>query len=153
MESLEPLIKQHPFFVGLETNDAHFIVGCASNEVFEAGDEIFREGEPADRFYLIREGKVALENLAPDQPSFVFQTLAAGEVLGWSWLVPPYRWCFNARAVEVTRAITLNAECLRTKCDEEPRLGYELLKRFASAMTKRLQATRMQLLDVYGTQQ
>jgi CRP-like cAMP-binding protein len=153
MESLEPLIVRHPFFVDLATNDAHLLVGCASNVVFKAGEEIFREGEPADSFYLIREGKVALENLSPDQPSFVFQTLGAGEVLGLSWLVPPYRWCFNARAVELTRAVALDGKCLRAKCSEDPRLGYELLTRFARAITARLQATRMQLLDVYGTKQ
>ena len=153
MESLEPLIAKHPFFADLETNDVHLLVGCASNVVFKKGEEIFREGQPADSFYLIRQGKVALENTAPDQRSFVFQTLGAGEVLGWSWLVPPYRWCFNARTVELTRAVALDGKCLRRKCADDPRLGYELLTRFACAMTARLQATRMQLLDVYGTKQ
>jgi CRP-like cAMP-binding protein len=76
--------------------------------------------------------------------------LAAGEVLGWSWLIPPYHWKFDARAIEQTRALALDGKCLRTKCEEDHDLGYELLKRFAQIMEERLQATRLQLLDVYG---
>ena len=118
--------------------------------VFETGNYIFREGENADNFYLIREGKVALETNVPGQGAVTVQTLSKGEVLGWSWLVPPFRWSFDARAIEPTRAIALDGKCLRDKCEADPRLGFELLKRFAGVIVSRLQAARMQTLDIYG---
>ena len=151
METLEPILAEHPFFRELARPDLHLLVGCASNVVFEAGSYIFREGGNADSFYLIRQGKVALETVTPERRSVIIQTVGEGEVLGWSWLVPPYHWSFDAQAVELTRAVALDGKCLRTKCDKHPRLGYELLKGFSCIMAERLQAARMQMLDVYGT--
>lgn len=150
MRTLEPIMAEHPFFCGLPDADRQLLVGCASNVVFPADDVIFREGEEADRFFLIRHGKVALEVYVPGHGAMTLQTLGEGEVLGWSWLVPPYRWRFDARAVELTRAIALDGLCLRQKCEEDPRLGYELLKRVAHVLSERLHATRLQLMDVYG---
>lgn len=150
MRTLETILAEHPFFAGLEPRYVQIIAGCASNVAFEEGQIIFREGEEANRFYLIRQGRVALEVHAAGVGTLTIQTLDAGDILGWSWLVPPYRWHFDARAVEPTRAIALDGECLRRKCDEDHDLGYELLKRFAEIITQRLQATRLQLLDVYN---
>lgn len=152
MRTLETVLAEHPFFAGLEQRYLQIIVGCATNVVFEKGQIIFREGEEANRFYLIRQGRVALEVHAAGIGTLTIQTLDAGDILGWSWLVPPYRWHFDARAVELTRAIALDGECLRRKCEEDHDLGYELLKRFAEIITQRLQATRLQLLDVYGAE-
>jgi CRP-like cAMP-binding protein len=118
---------------------------------FNAGETIFREGEDADKFYLIRQGKVALETAVPQRGSVIIQTLGEGEVLGWSWLVAPYRWRFDARATELTRAIALDGKCLRGRSEEDHDLGYELMKRAAQIMEQRLQAARLQLLDVYGS--
>lgn len=98
----------------------------------------------------IRHGKVALEIVAPGQAPIVVATLGAGEIVGASWLVPPYRWNFDARAVELTRAIGMDARCLRDKCEADHDLGYALMKRFLPIFVKRLDATRLQLLDVYG---
>jgi CRP-like cAMP-binding protein len=117
---------------------------------FDAGEVIFREGEEANKFYLIRQGKVAVEMFAPSRGPIILQTLGEGEVLGWSWLVAPYRWRFDGRAVELTRAIALDGECLRGKCEEDHNLGYELMKRVSLVMEKLVQATRLQLADVYG---
>ena len=149
-ESLERILGEHPFFSGLEEPYLQLFVDCASNVRFNAGETIFREGEDADKFYLIRQGKVALETSAPQRGSVIIQTLGEGEVLGWSWLVAPYRWRFLARATELTRAIALDGKCLRGKCEEDHDLGYELMKRFALVIAERLEATRFQLLDVYG---
>lgn len=150
MRTLETILAEHPFFAGLEPRYVQIIAGCASNVAFGEGHIIFREGEEANRFYLIREGRVALEVHAAGVGTITIQTLDAGDILGWSWLVPPYRWHFDARAIEPTRAIALDGECLRRKCDEDHDMGYELLKRFAEIITQRLQATRLQLLDVYA---
>jgi CRP-like cAMP-binding protein len=149
VETLEPLLTEHPFFRDLPPSDIQFLVGCAKNVRFEAGQVIFREGEDAGQFYLIRDGRVALEVFTPRGPAPI-QTISAGDALGWSWLVPPHKWRFDARAIETTRAFALDGKCLREKCDQDPRLGYELLKRIAAIIAERLHATRLQMLDVYG---
>jgi CRP/FNR family cyclic AMP-dependent transcriptional regulator len=150
METLERILAEHPFFKGLEEPYLQLLIGCASNVRFNAGEVIFREGEEANRFYLIRQGKVAVETFAPGRGPIIIQTLGEGELVGWSWLIAPYRWRFDGRAVELTRAIALDGECLRGKCEEDHNLGYELMKRVAGVMERRLEATRLQLLDVYG---
>jgi CRP-like cAMP-binding protein len=150
VETLEPIIAQHPFLQGLEPQYLGLIVGCASNVRFKSGQFLFREGEEANQFYMVREGKVALQISTARQP-IIIQTVDKGEVLGWSWLVPPYRWRFDARALELTRAIALDGRCLRRKSEEDHNFGYELLRRFSTIIVERLEATRLQLLDVYGT--
>ncbi|NOT57572.1 MAG: cyclic nucleotide-binding domain-containing protein [Deltaproteobacteria bacterium] len=153
METLEPILAAHPFFRDLDPRHLQLIVSCAANVRFEAGQFIFREGEDANHFYLLRHGTVSVEVFVPQRGALTIQTLREGDVLGWSWLLPPYRWHFDARAVSLTRALALDGKCLRAKCEDDHDLGYELFKRFARLMTERLQATRLQLLDVYGGHQ
>ena len=150
MKSLEPILANHPFFKGFGQHYMQLITGCASNVRFPAGHNIFREGEPASSFYIIRRGKVALEVVDAQRGSMVIQTIEDGDVLGWSWLFPPYRWHFNARTVEETRAIALDGVCLREKGESDHDFGYELVKRVALIMMDRLQATRLQALDIYN---
>lgn len=150
METLERIIAGHPFFVDLDPKYTELMVGCASNVKFKRGDFIFREGDPANTFYLLREGKVAVETIAPQHGPITVATLEAGEILGWSWLLAPYRWKHQARAQDNVRAIALDGKCLRGKCEENHDLGYEILKRFARIIEERLEATRLQLLDVYA---
>ena|SRR5581483_778940 len=149
MESLNVLIGQHPFFNGMEMRHLMFLSGCASNVRFEPEEFVFREGEEANRCYLLRQGKVTLEIDAPPRGPIVIQTLGEGDVLGWSQLFPPYRWVFTARAIELTRAIALDAKCLREISEADHDFGYELLKRFSRIIQKRLQATRLQLVSIY----
>lgn len=150
METLERIIAEHPFFAGLDPQYTKLLVGCASNVRFDAGIYIFQEGEEANEFFLIRHGRVALEIFAPQRKPMIVETLGEGEILGWSWLLPPYHWKLHARAVEQTRAIALDGKCLRTKCEENHDLGYELLKRFAKIIERRLEMTRLQVMDVYA---
>jgi len=149
METLERVLAEHPFLRELAKPHLQVLAECASRVRFKAGEVIFREGEPANLFYLIRHGKVAVETFAPNRGPIVIQTLGEGEILGWSWLIEPYRWRFDARAVELTRAIALDGECLRGRCEEDREFGYEIIKRIAHVIERRLQATRLQLLDVY----
>jgi CRP-like cAMP-binding protein len=151
MEGLERIIKEHPFFHGMPEEFSDLVTGCAKNARFAAGQYLFHEGEPADWFYLIRHGGVALEISAPGRGTVTFQTVPPGEVVGVSWLIPPYRWTYDARATGVTRAIAVNASCLRQKSEADHDLGYEMMKRFMPVLIQRLQATRLQILDVYGT--
>ena len=150
METLERIIADHPFFAGLDQQYLDLLTGCASNQRFEAGTYIFREGGEANEFFLIRSGKVAIEMPGTNHPPILVGTYGEGEVLGWSWLLPPYEWKFQARVVEPVRAFALDGKCLRKKCEENHDLGYELLKRFTKLIDRRLDSTRLQLLDVYA---
>jgi CRP/FNR family transcriptional regulator, cyclic AMP receptor protein len=150
MENLERIIAECPFFADLDRAYLDLVVGCASNVRFEAGAHVFREGTAADTFYLIREGKVNVEILAPHHKPHVVATAGEGEILGWSWLLPPYVWKFNGRAVHATRAIALDGKCLRNKCEQNHDLGYEILKRLVQIIEHRLDEARFQLIDVYA---
>lgn len=147
---IESLLKDNPLFQGLPESDLQVIAGCASNVKFDPGDFLFREGRQANAFYLIRYGKVSVEFFAPGRGPITIQTPDEGDVIGWSWLYPPHEWSHDARALTLTRAIAFDAKCLRAKCDADPRLGYELMKRFARLVHERLESTRLQLLDLYG---
>lgn len=149
-KTLEPYLISHPLFRDLDQDYVKLLTQCASNVRFEANKFIFRQGEPADRFYLIREGTVSLEIPSLHDGPLTIQTIGKGEVLGWSWLFPPYQWYFDARAQRETRAVAMDGRCLRRKCDEDPALGYDLMKRFSAIMHERMQAARLQIIDLYG---
>ena len=150
MQTLEDLIRASPVFEGLAPDELKLIAGCAVNDHFDAGTRLFGEGEAANRFFLIRHGAVALEVDAPGRGPLVVETLHDGDVVGWSWLFEPYRWQFDGRAVGTTRVVSFDGACLRGKCEADHELGYQLMRRFAASLIDRLQATRLQLLDVYG---
>ena len=148
---LQGILAEHPFLKGLNPEYVKLVTGCASNVRFSKGDVLFRTGEEANTFYIIRSGTVALDLFGAERGNLTIQTLSAGDVLGWSWLFPPYRWHFDARAIEAVRAIALDGKCLRGKCEADPALGFELVKRMAHVLIERLQTTRLQLIDVYGS--
>jgi CRP/FNR family transcriptional regulator, cyclic AMP receptor protein len=149
VEPLEVLLREHPFFRGLAEPDITFIAGCGRNVVFETGEYLFREGGEANQLFILRRGRVALETLAPGRGAVVIDTSEAGDVIGYSWLFAPYRWHFDGRALEPVRAVALDGVCLRGKCEADPRLGYELMKRVASILIRRLQSARLRLIDMY----
>jgi CRP-like cAMP-binding protein len=150
LKPLESILGEHPFFSDLEPTHLKLLAECASEMRFEAGQVICRQGEEANSFYLIRQGRVILEAMGPQSGFIAIQTLDAGEVLGWSWLVPPHRWRFQGRAVEPARLLALDGRRLRDWCEENPDLGYKLLKRFVQIMAQRLEATRLLLVDMFG---
>ena len=148
---LGALIGAHPLLKGMRPEHLQILTECAMQTRFEPGEWIFREGDVANRFYLILEGEVALESCVKDRGTIFVQAVGAGEVLGWSWLFPPYYWHFDARAVKPTKAIFLYGTRLRERCEGDHDLGYELMKRMADVIIKRLQTTRRQLLDGYDS--
>ena len=150
IEGLDRLLKEHPFFEGFDAAAIELLAGCAANERFAAGQLIAREGAAADKFYFIRHGSVALEIRVPGREPLIVETLHEGEILGWSWIVPPYLWYYDARAVALTRVISLDATCLRDKCDADHSLGYELYQRVVPVMASRLAAARLRLVDMYA---
>ncbi len=150
MEGLERILREQPFFAGFPAEQSALIAGCARNHRFEAGQYLFREGEPANEFFLIRRGGVALEIATPGRAPFVFTSLREGEIVGASWLIPPYRWTIDARAIELTMALGIDAACLRGKCEVDHHLGYEMMKRFLPVLVSQIHAAQLQMLDVYG---
>lgn len=149
MNTLEPLLAKHPFFAGLDPAYLKLITGCASNIRLKAGEFLFHEGEDATQFFVIREGTVKLELFAGGRGPITVQTIPEGQIVGYSWLFPPYRWIFSGRAATPLRLFVFDGLCLRQKCDDDPNLGYELMKRFSHVMMERLQSSRLQMLDIY----
>jgi CRP-like cAMP-binding protein len=150
MDTIEALLHDVPLFEGLTPAEFELIAGCGSNVRFREGELLFRDGNEADTFFILRHGAVALETFVPTRGAVTIETLEAGEVVGWSWLFPPHRWHFDARALSLVRATGFDGACLRAKCEADPRLGYDLMSRFAQIVIERLQQTRLRLLDVYG---
>jgi CRP/FNR family cyclic AMP-dependent transcriptional regulator len=149
-KELDEILARVPFFEGLPDDEIALIAGCGRNVRFDAGETIFRQGDAADTFFVVRHGTVAIGNFVPPRGELVIETLEAGELLGWSWLFPPYRSHFDARALSIVRATQFDGACLRDKCAADPSLGYDLMSRFAQVLIERLQWTQLRLLDVYG---
>ena len=147
LQDLEKTIAEHPFLKGLSPHQCRILKDCAMFAKFESGELIFCEGDPANRFYLILRGKVSLESYGREGGVTPVQTVETGDVLGWSWLFPPYYWHFTARAAEATEAVFFYGTPLRDECEADHDLGYELVKRMAEVMMRRLHATRRQLLN------
>jgi CRP/FNR family cyclic AMP-dependent transcriptional regulator len=150
-EDLSEIMHQHPFLAGLSSEHMQTLIGCASNVRFDDDSTIFQEGQIANKFYLIRTGRVALQVDVPGKEPLRIQTVGPGQILGWSWLISPFRWHFSGIVVLETRAIALDGQCLRTKCEKDVAFGYEMLKRLSQVMERRLDATRLQLIDLYDT--
>ena len=146
VKAVETVIAEHPFLKGIKPEHIRILTSCAMRMTFRENELIFREGDPANRFYLIEQGKVSLEAPRRDEPGEPIQMVGPGEPLGWSWLYPPYYWHFDALAVEPTTAIFFYGTRLREACEEDHDFGYELMKRMTQVVIHRLQATRKQLL-------
>ena len=148
----QPEIRAYEFFAGLSDEAVAAIQSCARICHYESGTWIARQGEAADDFYLIRDGRVAVVFPAP-QIELTVQTLSRGDVVGWSWLMPPHEWQFDIRAVKECSLVGIDGRELRAQCERDHSLGYLLMKRLSRVMVERLQATRLQLMDVYGKHQ
>jgi CRP/FNR family transcriptional regulator, cyclic AMP receptor protein len=144
--ALEAQVAAHPFLLGLGPAHVRLLADCAMQSQFQPDEIIFREGEMANRFYLVERGRVALESSTGDQVVRIDE-VGAGDLLGWSWIFPPYRWHFDARAIEATTAIFFYGTILRDYCEKDPVLGYELFKRMSEVMMRRLQAARAKLSE------
>ncbi|NIP29811.1 MAG: cyclic nucleotide-binding domain-containing protein [Candidatus Dadabacteria bacterium] len=150
IKNIVDLLEEHSFFDDLDHEFIEIIAGCCSNKNFKPGEYIFKEGEDANNFYIIRHGKVALEISHHSRGPIILETIDEKDVLGWSWLFPPYKWFLNARAIDIVRTVAIDGKCLREKFDNNPKLGYELMKCFSKIVVDRLQGTRLRLLDLYG---
>jgi CRP-like cAMP-binding protein len=152
-KDIDSLLAEHSFFKDFQPSYRSLIAGCGKNVHFDAGQLLARTGEPANQFFALRHGRAAVELHSSERGPLILHTVDAGDIVGWSWLFPPYRWSFDVRAVDELRAISFDGECLRGKCDCDPVMGYDFMKRFARVFMERLEATRLQLLDLYGNAQ
>ena len=143
--NIHDMLKTHEFFRDLSSGDLKLICDCALLQFFERGDKIAHTGNSADFFYVIQSGRLSISVEMGGRGSREIQSLGEGEVVGWSWIFPPYRWSFDVSALEPTSVISFEGACVRSKCEQDPRLGYELMKRFAQVLSQRLRLTRLQL--------
>ncbi|MBZ0297138.1 MAG: cyclic nucleotide-binding domain-containing protein [Anaerolineae bacterium] len=150
MITIQEMISTHKFFHDLKPEYLRLIADCATNVTVNAEEYLFHAGEAADQFYVIRHGMVAIEIYDHRRGAVRIQTLLEDDVLGWSWLFPPYKWHYDAHALTLVRMTAFDGKCLREKCEADHDLGYELMKRFAGILVDRLQATRLQVMNVYG---
>jgi len=150
VKGIADILVDQPLFEGMAPEYIELIAGCGANVRFKQGEQIFKEGDAADFFYLVRHGRVGLDIFVPHRGPVTIETIKEGEVLGWSWLFPPYKRQYDARAVVLTRAVAFDGRCLRGKSEENSDFGYDLMKRFAQVMIDRLHSLRIQMLDIYG---
>ena len=150
-EPLASRVALHPFLAAMNRAQLTLLTDCAMAAHFQKGDVLLRQGEFANRFYLIESGSVALESRAdPDEPAVIVDTITAGDLLGWSWMFPPYAWYFTARALEPTSALFFYGTILRQYCEKNHSLGFELLKRATAVMSRRMQRARDRMLAVHS---
>jgi CRP-like cAMP-binding protein len=150
METLEPILAAHPFLQGLDPRHLQSIGECATKVTFEAGRLLFRGQDEATHFYLINQGQVALEIFTARRGPIMIQSLSDGDAAGWLWFPTPYHWHYDARAIFLTRALALNVKELMQRCEQDPLLGYELMKRYAHLLAVQFRVTILQLVDMYG---
>jgi CRP-like cAMP-binding protein len=146
-EYIEDLSASHPFLAGMSAHHIEFLASCATLKKFAEREVIFRIGQPANGFYLIADGAVALEDWFSERGTITIEMLQAGEPLGWSWLFPPYRWRYHARAIRPTTAIFFDGTTLHHLCNQDLTFGHELFKRMSEIMVRRLQASRAKLVE------
>ena len=144
--STADVLPEHPLFHGMEQRDRHILAGCAMRATFPPGTLVVETGQPANCFYLVVRGLIALETLGSPAPLRV-QSIGPGDVLGWSWLFPPYYWYFNGIAEEETETIFFYGSRLRQECDRNREFGYELLRRMSQILISHLQTTRDKWID------
>jgi CRP/FNR family cyclic AMP-dependent transcriptional regulator len=149
-EPLTARVALHPFLAGMHRTHLRLLADCAMASHFKKGQTILREGEFANRFYLLESGNVVLESGSGFGEPVIIETIGPGDLLGWSWMFPPYAWHFTARAIEPATALFFYGTILREYCEKDHSLGYELFKRMSMVMMKRLQAARKQMLCVHA---
>jgi CRP/FNR family transcriptional regulator, cyclic AMP receptor protein len=143
-------LAAHPFLHGMSRDQLAVLAAAASDVTFPARHRIFEDGGNANRFWLIQSGHVSLDLHVPGEGPVAIETIGMGELLGWSWLFPPYKWAFGAVAATPVEAFEFDGAAVRACCASDPELGYELHQRVARVLAKRLQATRIRLIARTG---
>ena len=148
--AIDKAIAESQLFAGLATDVTGFLSRHARSRQLANGEVLFHYGDRADHFYLIMSGRIAVEVAAITGPTLELLELEPGSVVGWSWLIAPHRWTFQARAIMPTELIEFDGTAILKRCEEEPRFGYELLKRFSTLMSERLQSARQKMMEEWS---
>jgi CRP-like cAMP-binding protein len=148
--SLERILAEVEFFRDMKPAHLALVAGCAQNVRYEVGEFAGRTGDPADKFWVVREGKMALELHSPNRGALTIATMDDGDVVGFSWLLPPHRLRFDVHILAPTRALMFDGACLRGKFANDPELGFEMYRRVSRIIAERLESMSLQLLDIYG---
>ena len=150
MSEKQDYLASHAFFKGMNQDFVKLLSEFVTEKHFAEGEVLFQPGKPADRFYLVRSGRVSVQVPALVGPPLELQVLDENQLLGWSWLIPPYRWNFLARAVEETEVYEFDGSAILARCEADPEFGYELFKRFTALMSERLDASRQKMMDQWS---
>ncbi len=140
-------LSGHDFFSELSEDTLKFLSECASSRDIKKSQTLFKQGERADKFYVVRNGRIAVQIPALMGPNLEIQSLGKDQVLGWSWLISPYQWNFQAKAEDDSELLEFNGTAILARCEQEPKFGHEVLKRFAALMSERLEAVRLKMMD------
>jgi len=149
-QSIEDYLSGHAFFSKMDSSYLKFLSDSVTELRIKKGDVLFKHGNRADKFYLLRNGQISIQVPALMGPTLEIQTLGEDQILGWSWLIPPYMWSFQARAMEDSDLLEFDGSAILARCEEDPNFGYELFKRFAALMSERLDAARQKMMDEWN---
>ncbi len=148
--AIQKTLSENPFFSELDDDAVAFLVAHAKELKISQDEVIFKRGEHADKFYLVRSGRITVEIPAVYGPSLEIQNLGAGEVLGWSWLIDPYKWDFQARVEEDADLLEFDGAAVLENCEKDRNFGYEILKQFTELMSERLTGARQRMMDTFS---
>jgi CRP/FNR family transcriptional regulator, cyclic AMP receptor protein len=149
-QSTTEFLSTHEFFSGLSDDVLTFLYECSSTFAIKKGQVLFFQGENADKFYVVHKGRIAIQMPAIIGPTLEIQALGKDQVVGWSWLIPPYKWNFQAVAEEDSELLMFDGSAILARCEREPKFGYELLKKFAALMSVRLDVARQKMMDEWN---
>lgn len=149
-QSIEEFLSAHAFFSKMDASFLKFLADSVTELQVKQGGVLFKHGNRADKFYLLRNGQVSIQVPAVMGPTLEIQTLGENQILGWSWLIPPYRWSFQARALEDSDLLEFDGSAILARCEDDPKFGYDLFKRFAALMSERLDAARQKMMDEWN---
>jgi len=148
--SLKQVLSEAPVFGGMSDDFIERLAGHGAERSVENGEVLFRIGEPAKNFYLLIDGEVSIEIPALTGPTLQVQRLKPVRVLGWSWLLPPFKWSFNARAETDSKVVEFDGEAVLKDCEANPEFGYEVIKRFSALMAERLDAAHRKMMEQWS---
>ena len=149
-QSITEYLSAHEFFSEFSDDVLKFLCECSSTREIKKGQILFLQGEHADKFYIVRSGRISIQMPAIMGPTLEIQTVDEDQVLGWSWLISPYRWNFQTKAEEDSELLQFDGTAILARCEQEPKFGYELLKKFAGLMSVRLNAARQKMMDEWN---
>jgi CRP-like cAMP-binding protein len=148
--TIQQQIAEQQFLVGMKSEFTKFLADHAQRRSLDRDEILFRYDTEAEHFHLVVSGKIAIEVAAIEGPPLELQELGPGAILGWSWLIPPYRWHFQARAKDTSEIIEFDGQAVRDRCESDAEFGYEILKRFSALMSERLSSAREQMMEEWS---